>query len=204
MEVAAYLEREGVVHGELGQWPAWHIAPIAALWAIESKKSPGRVGWWTISGDLPCDYVSASKLKHPRDALRAIAESWLAQSELMARGETDPEISLGRPKSGHRSRLCSGRAHLRCLRSRRTMTFGWKRISERKVQSESRAVRSTCESTPPVNLSHPPSFALPSAARSRRCGSHGSRPLQTFLRLLRCDCNGRLPTTAFRISYRCS
>jgi hypothetical protein len=97
VEVAAYLEREGVVHGELGQWPAWHIAPIAALWAIESKKSPGCVGWWAISGDLPFDYVSASKLKHPRDALRAIAESWLAQSALMARGETDPEISIGPP-----------------------------------------------------------------------------------------------------------
>ncbi|HBH38930.1 MAG TPA: hypothetical protein DDX06_11185 [Curvibacter sp.] len=94
-EVAAYLAREKVVHGEIGEWPAWHIAPIASIWAIESKKSPGWVGWWVISGDLPCDYVSASDIKHPRDALRAIAESWLAQSEVMARGETSPELSIG-------------------------------------------------------------------------------------------------------------
>jgi hypothetical protein len=68
------------------------------VWAIESKKSPGWVGWWVISGDLPCDYVSADEIKHPRDAMRAIAESWLEQSELMARGETGANVRIGPPE----------------------------------------------------------------------------------------------------------
>jgi hypothetical protein len=98
-EVAAYLAEEELVHGEIGEWPAWHIAPIVSVWAIESKKSPGWVGWWAICGDLPCDYVSADKIKHPRDAVRAIAEGWLEQSELMARGETGADVSIGPPEA---------------------------------------------------------------------------------------------------------
>ena len=94
-QVAAYLAREGVVHGKVGEWPAWHIAPIASVWAIESKKSPGWVGWWVICGDLPCDYVSADTIKHPREAVRAIAKSWLKQSKLMAKGKTGASVSIG-------------------------------------------------------------------------------------------------------------
>ena len=34
-EVAAYLEREGVVHGRMhgriGEWPAWHVAPYVSV-----------------------------------------------------------------------------------------------------------------------------------------------------------------------------
>ena len=66
-QVAAYLQREGVEHGQIGEWPAWHVAPYVSIWAIESKKRPDRVGWWVICGDLPTDYVSAAKIKHPRD-----------------------------------------------------------------------------------------------------------------------------------------
>ena len=40
-QVAAYLANEKLAHGEIGEWPAWHIAPIVAVWAIESKKRPG-------------------------------------------------------------------------------------------------------------------------------------------------------------------
>lgn len=110
-QVAAYLAKEKVVHGEIREWPAWHIAPIVSVWAIESKKSPGWVGWWVISGDLPCDYVSADEIKHPRDAVRAIAESWLEQSELMARGETGANVSIGPPEEwSSLAPMLSGRA----------------------------------------------------------------------------------------------
>ena len=51
-----------------------------------------------ICGDLPCDYVSAEKIKHPRDAMRSIAESWLEQSELMVLGETGANVSIGPPE----------------------------------------------------------------------------------------------------------
>ncbi len=86
-QVIEYLNREKVIHGEVGEWPAWHVAPYVSIWAIESKKSPGWVGWWAICGDLPTDYVSAKSVKHPREALNAFGESWKKQSLLMSKGK---------------------------------------------------------------------------------------------------------------------
>jgi hypothetical protein len=96
-EVAAYLQREGVAHGRIGEWPAWHIAPYASIWAIESKSNPGWVGWWAVCGDLPTDYVSAESIKHPRDAIRAISVRWLSAAESMARGQSLADFSVGSP-----------------------------------------------------------------------------------------------------------
>src|SRR5438105_4694333 len=41
--VIAYLKRQGVQHREVGEWPAWHLLPYLAVWAIESFTAPGRV-----------------------------------------------------------------------------------------------------------------------------------------------------------------
>jgi len=96
-DVSAYLHQQRVAHGRVGEWPAWHLAPYASVWAIESKSDPGWVGWWVISGDLPTDYVSAQAIKHPREAIRAIAERWSSAAEYMARGQTSPGFSIGSP-----------------------------------------------------------------------------------------------------------
>lgn len=98
-EVAAYLKSEGVNHGRIGEWPAWHIAPYVSIWAIESAKRPEWVGWWVICGDLPTDYVSAETIKHPREAMRSISERWLEVSAYMERGEKHPSINIGGPGS---------------------------------------------------------------------------------------------------------
>jgi len=75
--VANYLARQsGLEHGEIGEWPAWHVAPHVAIWSVESVANPGWVGWWAISGDLPGDYCSADGRRHPRLALRHFAQSW--------------------------------------------------------------------------------------------------------------------------------
>jgi len=76
LQVAEYLQREGVIHGEIGDWPAWHIAPYVSVWAIESVKAAGSVGWWALCGDLPTDYCSAEDCRHPRLAMQKIAEEW--------------------------------------------------------------------------------------------------------------------------------
>src|SRR5688572_31851449 len=57
-QVARYLETQSVSHGQIGEWPAWHVAPYVSIWAVESQARPGWVGWWVICGDLPTDYVS--------------------------------------------------------------------------------------------------------------------------------------------------
>jgi hypothetical protein len=74
--VREYLAGQGVEHGEIGHRPAWDLPPLVAIWAIESLKAPGWIGWWVISGDLPTDYCSAQGCRHPRLAMRRIAENW--------------------------------------------------------------------------------------------------------------------------------
>lgn len=96
-DVCAYLQQQGVVHGQVGDWPAWHLAPYVAIWAVESKSNPGCVGWWVISGDLPTDYVSSASLPHPRDAMAVIAARWREVAERMARDEPVAGFSVGDP-----------------------------------------------------------------------------------------------------------
>jgi hypothetical protein len=93
--VAEYLAKEGLDHGEIGSWPAWHVAPYVSLWAIESLLAPGDVGWWAICGDLPTDYLSAAAIKHPRKAMLAFADTWKEVASFMAKGVPHPHISIG-------------------------------------------------------------------------------------------------------------
>ena len=65
VRVENYLRSQGVEHGRVGEWPAWHVVPYVAVWAIESRVRPGSIGWWAISGDLPTDYVTAADLSLP-------------------------------------------------------------------------------------------------------------------------------------------
>jgi hypothetical protein len=89
-DVERYLEHEGVLHGRIGEWPAWHIAPCVSVWAVESRIRPESIGWWVIAGDLPTDYVSSADIEapqHPRKAVRAIATRWLRMVNAWNKGE---------------------------------------------------------------------------------------------------------------------
>ena len=97
-EVVDYLEAEGVTHGRVGDWPAWHTAPYVSVWAIEGKERPCWVGWWVICGDLPTDYVSAADIKHPREAVRTFGTQWREQARLMSSGERPADIYMGGPE----------------------------------------------------------------------------------------------------------
>lgn len=93
--VTEYLAKQGLVHSEVGTWPAWHVAPYVSIWAIESLLAPDHVGWWAICGDLPTDYLSAATIKHPRIALLAFAEIWKEVAECMVKGVPHPDTSIG-------------------------------------------------------------------------------------------------------------
>jgi hypothetical protein len=94
-QVEEYLVGEAVTHGVIGERPAWHVAPHVSVWAIESSRSPGSVGWWVICGDLPTDYVSSDGIRHPREAVRAIARRWREIVPYLERGESHPSLTLG-------------------------------------------------------------------------------------------------------------
>jgi len=87
-QVVTYLQRQKIVHGRVGDLPAWHIAPIVSIWAIESSSWPGAVGWWVICGDLPTDYCSSQGCRHPRLALQRIVEHWRTSLESYKPGDT--------------------------------------------------------------------------------------------------------------------
>jgi hypothetical protein len=116
-QVMDYLRTEGVDHGEVGDWPAWHVAPYVSVWAVESKVRAGSVGWWVICGDLPTDYISSQFVMTPREAIRAIAEQWKKQAELMRLGRSSPDTQVGR--SEERTTLAP------LLESRVSMLLRW-------------------------------------------------------------------------------
>lgn len=93
--VVDYLRGQGLAHGEVGDWPAWHIAPYVSVWAIESLKQPGFVGWWAISGDLPTDYVTCGPERHPRAALRDFAGRWKIAAAAFAEGRQPEGFTMG-------------------------------------------------------------------------------------------------------------
>lgn len=113
--VIAYLNKEGVKHGEVGSGPAWHVYPYLAIFAIESVIAPDMVGWWVISGDVPTDYVSSKGAEHPRDAMRLFASRWAAISTDMLRGEAHSGFVIG---------TADQRPHLGALLHRRAQLLG--------------------------------------------------------------------------------
>ena len=98
-QVAEYLRAEGIRHGRIGDWPAWHMSPYVSIWAIESGTTPDSVGWWVICGDGPTDYVSAKRVKDPRAAVQAFADRWNEVASYMLRAEPHPTIELDSPKT---------------------------------------------------------------------------------------------------------
>jgi hypothetical protein len=97
-QVTTYLHDEGVEHGRVGDWPAWHLAPYISIWAIESRTQSGSIGWWAICGDVPTDHISAAGIENPRDAMRAVATEWHELAKLMSSGESLPNIRIGQPE----------------------------------------------------------------------------------------------------------
>ena len=94
-DVVHYMREQKVIHGRVGEWPAWHVPPVVSVWAIESETKPGAMGWWVICGDLPTDYLPAQEASDPREAVRAFAARWRSAAEGMRGGNASETISIG-------------------------------------------------------------------------------------------------------------
>jgi hypothetical protein len=92
-----YLWGQDVDHAGVAEEPSFDVHPYLALFAVNSKRYPGRIGWWVIVGDIPADYISSAERKTPRDAIRGFAELWLEVSDYMLRGKEHPELRFGDP-----------------------------------------------------------------------------------------------------------
>jgi hypothetical protein len=91
----AYLQKENVDHLGVGEWPAFHVSPYVAIWAVQSKADPGRVGWWVITGDCPSDYISGAGITNPREAMIKFSNNWKAYSVSMKDGRNPLDIEVG-------------------------------------------------------------------------------------------------------------
>ena len=94
--VVEFLRIEEVDHLGVGDCPAFHVHPCLALWAVQSKKASGTIGWWAISGDVPTDYISGVGCAHPREALREFSRYWHEVAEYMLRGERHSSVTIGK------------------------------------------------------------------------------------------------------------
>jgi hypothetical protein len=96
--VLAYLAGETCPSTSVGDWPAWHVAPILSVWAVESVEHPGWVGWWVVSGDFPTDYTECGDERHPRQGLRDIGLRWQDAAQKWLKGEEVDGWQLGDSK----------------------------------------------------------------------------------------------------------
>lgn len=95
--VEAYLEAQGCHHAGVSLEPRWYLSPHLAVWAVRSKANPGAVGWWAISGDVPTDYMTATReLRSTADVLAAFGAQWSRAAEAMSRGEY---AGIGKPEN---------------------------------------------------------------------------------------------------------
>jgi len=111
-EVLTYLSHQNVEHGQVSEHPAWEEIPCTSIWPIESKKTPGNVGWWVIAGDHPTDYVSAKEIKEPRFACEAIAKGWLEICSCSREGKEHPEMNIDFDGSSELVKMLESRANL--------------------------------------------------------------------------------------------
>jgi hypothetical protein len=96
-QVVDYLDGANLAYGSVGESPAWFLFPYVSIWAVESVKNPGWVGWWIICGDCPTDYVTCRGDRTPRAAMRDFASRWRAAVPYLSRGEQHPDFVVGRP-----------------------------------------------------------------------------------------------------------
>lgn len=90
-----YLESQGIEGPQVGDWPAFEVAPSFGIWCVESKKERGKIGWWVVAGDCPTDYVTEDGQCHPRAALTNLVKRWADWIPDMKDGNQPPEVSLG-------------------------------------------------------------------------------------------------------------
>lgn len=93
--VIAYLEKEGIASPQIGDWPAFEIAPHFGIWCVESKKQKGKIGWWAFSGDCPTDYVPEDGQCHPRETLGNLVKRWKTHIPHLKAGQQPLEVKFG-------------------------------------------------------------------------------------------------------------
>jgi hypothetical protein len=94
-EAISYLEAQGISSPQVGDGPAFEMAPHFGIWCVESKKQSGKIGWWVVVGDCPTDYVAEDGKCHPRAALKNLVKRWKTHIPYMKKGVQPPDVKFG-------------------------------------------------------------------------------------------------------------
>lgn len=93
--VESYLHSQRCDHAGISMEPRWYLWPYLAVWAVRSKANAVAIGWWAISGDVPTDYMPATReIRCNADVLAAFSASWSKAAAAMSRGEF---VGIGKP-----------------------------------------------------------------------------------------------------------
>ncbi len=86
-----FLAEKGVIPSKVIDRDCRYLAPLLAIWKIESKQ-PTSQTFWVMSGDLPTDYVDVSVAATARDAIRHFSMMWQLKAEnlLQSTAVNDP------------------------------------------------------------------------------------------------------------------
>lgn len=109
-EASRYLVERAVPHGEVGEWPAFRLAPHVAVFAIEHAQQKGFVGHWVVCGDVPTDGVAADGIGDARSALRAFALRWQSDCSAARASGANGEEAPGDLAGDEGIRLLENRA----------------------------------------------------------------------------------------------
>ena len=95
--IVAYLASQNVDHAGVSLEPRWFLSPYAAVWAVRSRASPDRIGWWAISGDLPTDHLTCTNEQDDADVVLSFSRQWKAAAAQMSAGKQVPGYRIGPP-----------------------------------------------------------------------------------------------------------
>ncbi|WP_371185215.1 DUF4826 family protein [Thalassotalea maritima] len=82
-----YLAEKGVVTESVAPEDSRYIAPLVAVWRLQTMN---KEKVWVISGDVPCDHISASAAADAREALRNFSMKWQLQAESIRQTAKEP------------------------------------------------------------------------------------------------------------------
>ncbi|NMP15407.1 DUF4826 family protein [Thalassotalea sp. Y01] len=73
-----YLAQKGVVTNSVAPESSRYLPPVVAVWKLQTINNE-KV--WVISGDVPCDHITADAESSVRDVLRNFSMKWQVQAE---------------------------------------------------------------------------------------------------------------------------
>lgn len=85
----AHLAENSILFETVVTEESRYLAPIVAVWKIKDRNNDF---YWVICGDVPADYVQASRAKDAREVLRHFSMAWQLKAENILANEKSDQV----------------------------------------------------------------------------------------------------------------